>query len=419
VIRIINSAALALLCVVGVIAAGDDPTIDKVFLDGGNPKALLVHFDRPFPALKDINQGSYWVVLGATDTMTAKYTVSSVDTSMLAGTGFISLLLDKAVPKATTTIEVTLINDVSIVHVSPDVIRTPTRKPSPSEEKAKKDDADISITGSYTGVINGDPSWAVDSFLGYMHAIPKHNKIGSFGGYGQIKTKDSKTAEADSFLVYGVYQRSVIDADHWWKNFQPPYLSYRFAGGEFDRKGDQLNFVTSPMLTFPFRLASANAVVPAGVHLPHMTINLGAEFVDVRKSVLAPKVWNTRGLAGATFSTGYEPKKPHFYSLDLTSAYQVRLPHKPEIFLDDRFAPVDATGKKGDTPPMLGTQARHYIDTKVTWMLFEWGGLTFEYTYGSLPPVFERTGHSFQIGPTITLKQSDNGRYAILKPPGS
>lgn len=65
---------------------------------------------------------------------------------------------------------------------------------------------------------------------------------------------------------------------------------------------------------------------------------------------------------------------------------------------------------------MLGTQARHSLDTKLTYNVAKWAGITFEHTYGSLPPLFKKTGNTFEFGLVLTLKQTSYGRYSILKP---
>jgi len=65
---------------------------------------------------------------------------------------------------------------------------------------------------------------------------------------------------------------------------------------------------------------------------------------------------------------------------------------------------------------MLGTQPRHYVDTKLTYNFVQWLGLTVEHTYGSLPPSFVKTNHTVSIGFTFTLAETSNGRNSILKP---
>jgi hypothetical protein len=202
--------------------------------------------------------------------------------------------------------------------------------------------------------------------------------------------------------------------------FEAPLLNYRVAGTEFDRDGKQLNFINSPVLTLPLRfLVHPQNPVSPSVTTPSMTLQLGTEFVKVEKSrVLAPeKNWYTRGLLGATFSAGYAPEKPFFDSITFTSAYQVRIPTAGEIYFDKRNAPVDPkTGKRGTTPALLGTQARHNVDSKISYNFTKYLGISFEHTYGSLPPIFTRNEHSFALGFTFTLKQTSYGRYSILKP---
>ena len=94
----------------------------------------------------------------------------------------------------------------------------------------------------------------------------------------------------------------------------------------------------------------------------------------------------------------------------------MRLPSAPEVYYNDRYAPVIPTTGKGTTPPRLGTQARSYVDSKITYNITKWTGLTFEYTYGSLPPAFTLTHSTYTIGMTFTVQQSSYGRYSILKP---
>jgi hypothetical protein len=148
-----------------------------------------------------------------------------------------------------------------------------------------------------------------------------------------------------------------------------------------------------------------------------MTATLGVEVVDAKESALPiTQPWHTRGLVGATFSAGYVPATPRFNSISVTSNWQMRLPSAPEIFYDPKFAPRNANGTRGNPPAMLGTQPRHYVDSSVTYNLYSWIGLTFEHSFGSLPPAFNKTNHTFEVGVSLTLKQSGNGRNSILRP---
>ncbi len=115
----------------------------------------------------------------------------------------------------------------------------------------------------------------------------------------------------------------------------------------------------------------------ADAHRAHSS-SFGTEFVYVKKSILVPEgAWHTRGLASGTFAVGFAPKASFFDSIQLTSSYLGRFPSSPEIFYNSKFAPIDPTTGKPNpkkTPPMLGTQPRHSIDTKLTYNFAPWTG---------------------------------------------
>ncbi len=363
---------ILMLCFGCSSRGADDPKIDAVGVDNNDRRIVLVHFADPVPNITEVQRADYWIVYSKASDKVNRHTVVGVDTSRFTGQSehTIILQLTQDLPEDWDDLDVSLVNDTTILHVDPDLVVKPKsggsgQETSPLESATGRDDSDIYFSGSYTGVVDGDPVWDIDAFAGYMKAIQTDSHYwGKLGFFGQIKTNSSATADPDSFLTYGVYQRVLGKA--WLGPFQAPYLNYRFAGWEFDREGKELNFVTSPVMTIPFRLSGKLAgPIEPGVTFPHMTLQLGTEFVDV---------WNTP------------------------------------------LAEDPTTGKKGDTPPKLGTQARHTVDTTMTYMFLKWAGLSFEHTYGSLPPAFNFTGHSFKVGLTFTLKQTSSGRYSILKP---
>lgn len=297
-----------------------------------------------------------------------------------------------------------------------------SKKSAPQFKAATgKTDSDIYLNGSYTATTGGTPTYSIDSFAGYMHAIgPKNDFWGKVGFYGQATTKAGSTSPSpNSYLTYAVFQRVLAKQGGWLGPFQTPYLSYRVAGGEFNQQGNNTNFIDSPIVTFPFRLTSGSlGAIRPGLTIPHMTVFAGTEFVRTLSSALPTATWLTRGVLGSTFSAGYAPEKSSYLSsLLFTAAYQVRIPSSPEVYYNDRYAPiVPATGKKGTTPPRLGTQARSYVDSKITYNFTKWTGFTCEYTYGSLPPAFILNHSTFTLGLTFTVQQTSYGRYSILKP---
>lgn len=424
---------LVLLCSVAALA--QKPTVDDISVDLNDPRVLIVHFAPPVPSPGDIIDKNAWNILAVTAVGTRRFTVVGVDVSHLNnqeatraglnvpgdvdGTARLQLTDELA---AFNELDVVLVGSNWVLIVPPDVVTPPASPPSrhPVQGATDKSDSDIYFNGSYKTTVNGDSTWNLDTFAGYMYALQKERTFyGKIGFYGQATTDKEASADPDSFLAYLVFQR-VLGRGGWWWFFQSPYMNLRLAGTEFDRQGKQLNLISSPVLTFPFRLSGKfSGPLEPGLTFPHMTLQLGTEFVKVEKSeTLSPqKNWYTRGLLGATFAAGYAPEKTYMYSIQLTSAYQVRIPSSGEIYFDDRLAPIDpATGKKGSAPALLGTQARHYLDTKFTYNLVKWAGITFEHSYGSQPPLFSRTDHSFSLGFTFSLKQTSYGRYSILKP---
>jgi hypothetical protein len=410
-------SATLVLCIPGFAAS---PKPVNASIDPMNRSHIYVLFDNPAPAAAAVDQPGYWLVYETTKIGSGRVNVDHVDISDL-GTKQVGLYLVRkiAAPPDIKSVAITLANQNDIVAV-PKIDSTSGIQPGPEVvESTSKTDSDIYFNGSYTAVIGGDPVYDIDAFAGYMRAIPgTDGTYGRVGLYGQVRTKMSTVADPNSFLNYLVYQKVI---GHSTDYVQAPIFNYRFFGAEFDRTARELNLLTSPTLTIPIRPVKPMSNLSGKIDpWPMFNLTLGAEFVNVRKSVLAPVGdWHTRGLVGMNFAIGHTPRKNGFYSLKLTSSWQMRLPAAAEIFYDDKFAPIDpSTGKKNvkKTPAMLGTQPRHFVDTKVSYNLTSWGGVTFEHSYGSLPPIFFKTDQTFAVGLSLTLKQGGYGRYSILKP---
>jgi hypothetical protein len=281
---------------------------------------------------------------------------------------------------------------------------------------AKKDDADIAFAGTWAKTPDDKGAYNIDAFGGYMHAVGRTPKAGRVGFYGQAKTKDSPSMDPQSFLAYGVYQR-VIGSGGFHGPFQTPFANLR-GGWEFAKSGEQRNFVVSPVLTLPFRLAGGTlGLIAPGVTVPHGTVDAGIEFVKPLETKLPTDEWRYRVLLGGSLVAGRQPERPGYYALTFKGGYQVRLLSDDEPFKDARNAPVDpATGVKGKPVLEFGDQPRHHTEAKLEYFPIEWLGFQVKYEYGSLPPAFVITGHTYTLGLTFTLKQTSYGRFSILKP---
>jgi hypothetical protein len=406
------------------------PKIAAASVDPNDRRHIIVNFDNPAPTADAVDKVEFWIVYERNTTSNQRLFLERVDALGLAPTSdekHVDLYLAEQVSgnPAIKEVQILLATKTDLVRVdpltSPSQLAIPMPQAGALAAAKSKSDADIYFNGSYTAVLGGDPVYDIDTFAGYMWAIQKGDGyFGRLGLYGQLRTKMSAKADPNSFLTYAVYQ-NVLGNGGWWGPFQSPIFNYRLFGAEFDRSATQLNLINSPVITLPFRpVAPPNQENSKVTAWPQFNLLFGTEFVDVRKSVLAPTGhWHTRGLLGATFATGYAPKIKSFDSWQLTSSWQVRLPSAPEIFYDDRFAPIDPTTGKPNlkkTPPMLGTQPRHSFDTKFTYNYAPWGGFTLEHTYGSLPPIFNKTDQSFALGLTFSLQEFSFGRYSILRP---
>ena len=422
-----HSRLLAVVVLSGSVintALAADPKIAGVSADANHPNKLIVFFDAPFPAPADVSNTDYWLIMAKDDSGVHRLAVENVDASSLDPKLNVEksavLTLGAPLGPATKLVDGTFVNSKSIVHFA---LQTPFETgpaPQPALKPcSKKSDCDLYVTGSYTAGVDTTPLYALDAFAGYMWAMQGDQRYyGKIGFYGQTQTKSSVKVDPNSFLTYAVYQRA-FGGDRMRGPFQLPILNFRFAGAEFNRTGGNITFVSSPVLTLPVRLSGKLAgPVQPGLTFPVINLLLGTEFVRVEKSALAPTgVWHTRGLLGATFAAGLKPKKELWYSVQLTSSYQVRLPSAAEIYYDPKYMPMDTKlTKAGMLAPRLGTQARHSIDTKLTYNAVEWLGFTFEHTYGDVPPSFVKTNHTFAMGLTFTLQESSFGRYSILRP---
>ena len=254
-------------------------------------------------------------------------------------------------------------------------------------KSAKADDADISFNGTLAKGSDDEGVYNIDAYAGYLRAIVRPptttrsaaRYLGRIGAYGQAKTSDSKTADPDSFLLYGVFQRE-LGSGGFKGPFQTPWFTVRAPGWEFDKEGEQLNFIVSPLLTLPVRFSAGRlGVLEPGLSIPVVTIQLGTEFVKPQEAALGTTDWRTRGIVGASFSTGYAPERSWLDSIELSASYLVRFLSDDEVYKDARHAPINpATGEPDDPIFELGSQNRPLASFEFTYRPAKWVGLSFK-----------------------------------------
>ena len=390
-------------------------------------RVLYITFDAPLPQPGDVMRAAFWDLVITTGEGASRASVDGVaikTCSMLVALhGFLNRC-----PPGESIVEVALqlarpvpdpVRQVDIVYVGSSGTATlalrgdfelargrPAGQPVP---RAHIDEADVYVDGKWTRVAGEDAAFDLHAYGGYMRALapgaPRY--WGRAGFYGQLRVKNSHTLDPSSVLLYGTYQR-VLGSGDFHGPLQSPIFNLRAPGFELERRGDQRNFVVSPVVTVPVRLSrGALGPIQPGFVYPQMTLFGGAEVVKPLASRdAAANGWKARTLVGATLTTGIAPEQPWLQSLTLRAAYQLRLLSSPEIFKDLR----------GSGAFELGGQARHRAEVSFTYFPVKWTGVSFDYEYGGVPPVFVLAGHTFTVGLTFTLKHTSYGRLVILAP---
>jgi hypothetical protein len=402
-------AAAPKLAGVSVVAA--NPSRVDLMLDGGVEQDGL---DKP----------EFWLVLLATKTDLLQATVSAVTITgcsmdTVPRLGGPCPNKDKVVMLALTITPAApaMLAWVEVVYSGPLGPASQTFKMAEPGKSilsgAKKDDADISFSGSYGWTAGSGKKYNIDTFAGYMHQLGDAQYAGF---YGQAKTKDAADIDPQSFLVYGVW-RYVLGSGEFNGPFQGAIVN-GLGGSEFDKKGQARNAVVSPTIIVPFRLTTGTlGLIEPGFTTPNGTLNVGVEVVKPVTSAQDDRSWRYRALIGSTFTAGLQRKKSGFYGIAFKAAYVVRFLSADEPFMDPRHATVDpTTGKKKDPPLEFGDQPRHHAEASINYLFAEWAGVDLKYEYGGLPPAFVLTDHTLTFEVTLTLKQTSSARSAIMKP---
>ncbi|HEY0794528.1 MAG TPA: hypothetical protein VGD64_01995 [Acidisarcina sp.] len=274
------------------------------------------------------------------------------------------------------------------------------KNPAKPTEKPSKANSDIYLNGTYSPAINGAAQYSIDTSVGLLFPLAPSSETnyGSVGFLGTVKSDKRPTANPDSYRFFGVYQRVLNKEPHW--PLEGVLFIGLIAGAEFDRKANNVNFISSPILDFPIRLRgeihNKGSLVP--VLTPELGMEIGNNFTNAINA--NGQGFIARGLAGGTLGIDFKSKLAFFKSVHLASTYRVRIPAFAEVYT--RTA-TNAAGKTIDVPG-LSTQARHYIKNELDFGL--WKPLSFAITheYGTLPPAFRLVDQKVSIGFTLALQ---------------
>jgi len=288
--------------------------------------------------------------------------------------------------------------------------------------------ADLYINGSYSPALNGPAQYSIDSFVTLAWDLPGEKKSvgpstdkrtdvsvwGRLGFSGQVNTDKRKAVDPDSYSFSPLFQKILL-APPQPRHLQGILLNYSFAKVEFDRKANDLNFVTAPTVEFPMRLLPFSRPISrttrhVAILTPILGVELGNNFSNLLRSDGQGLLF--RALVGADATYNYKPKLLFFQGFSITSSYRLRLPAVDEIFTTVSQSPK--TNQAVDNPA-LTTKPRHSVQSELDLFLTKAFALTITHQYGDLPPVFRLVDQKVSIGLTFMLSQSDGVRGAIRK----
>jgi hypothetical protein len=289
-----------------------------------------------------------------------------------------------------------------LVGSDPGVLQSKYKAPTETVKKASKDSSDLYINLSFSPGINSPQQFSIDTSAALLFPLaPSETRdFGSLGFLASVKTDKRKSADPDSYRVFGVFQRGLTKKSHW--PLEGVIFTWLIAGGEFERQAKNTNFVSAPLLDFPIRLRGAinskKAVVP--VLTPEVGLEIGNNFSNAVNSKGQGAI--ARGVLGGNLSTTFNPKLKLFQGIHLTSDYKLRAPTRAEVFTNTK---TDSAGKTVDVP-FLSTKPRHYIKNELGFTLWDPISFTVTHEYGTIPPAFRLVDHKVSLGLTLSLQQN-------------
>jgi hypothetical protein len=354
------------------------------------------------------NDASKWMVIA----VDASNNVRKVDLSQIQaatdGSMFSLVPADKSATSPIATAAQLIIKfgpkTLTIYQVKP-----PSPGPSSTPE-SNKQKADLYISGTYSPAINSDPQYSIDGSVGLMWDLSgEHPEYGQLGFLGAVKTDKRKKVDPDSYRLFLAYQNTPVSKFH--GPLQGVLFTWLPAGVEFDRKADNVNFITAPSLDFPIRLFPKfirATTEPMAVLTPTVGFEAGHNFHNAVTPDTGRGVF--RGVAGASLIFRFNPKLPGFKGVELSSSYALRLPALREIYTLTKK--VD--GKDVDDP-FLGKNPRHYAKTDLNFKLTDAFSFTIKHEYGAIPPAFRKVDNKLSFGFTYGIRQLRNGVPTALR----
>ncbi len=270
------------------------------------------------------------------------------------------------------------------------MLTTPCTTPAPTQGKGSSTN-DLNLFGGINSGVGTKPTYTIDSSFDF------HPLGNGWGVAASVKTDNRARVDPDSFSGTLDYRKLLSTPKSSGEQivFQGALLQVNYAGVEFDRKGHNLNFVSSPyiVLPFDFHTASAGSVV----NLIGFDLKLGVEAGRNFRNSLNQNGYGgfARTLGGGALNVTLR-SVPGFTKVVLKSSYEVRLPDKAELFGTTNAANV--------TTYVYSKKARNWVSTSASFYFSQQWSFTVQHSYGSLPPAFDFTDQQLSLGFKFALK---------------
>jgi hypothetical protein len=270
-----------------------------------------------------------------------------------------------------------------------------------------KDDADLYLFGSFLAGESTKPLYMIDAKGNWMWTKGEWD----LGIKSALSTNASAQTPVDrtridpdsitaAFSAQRIFVWRVPGIEGLDLNLQP-------LGGEFSRKttssdivgAAQAKLVTKPWFG-PIRWVAVYPVVGyEGGHSLNQPTTLFKEKVNLTG-------WNgisraVLGINGEYYWLSKKPTADDTYRFTIDASYQSRILFEPEPFvtvLDVKTVPTYTV--------TLGRRPRPEAEVHITWNFSKYTGLSIQYKYGSLPPLFQFVDHQATVGLTFRAKQA-------------
>ena len=401
--------AVAVICC-ALMTSGQVPLDKNVALD---PLTKKIDVYLQPSSVEGWNDQSKWTVIAIDRANNVAKVQLSQITSDSAGSMFSLVPSDTSATSAIATAAQVIIKfdpkSIAIYHV-PSIPASTTPSGPVTEPESSKQKSDLYISATYSPAINSDPQYSIDVSAGLMWDLSQpHLNYGQLGFVGAVKTDKRKKVDPDSFRLFLAYQNTPVAEFH--GPLQGVLFTWLAAGTEFDRKGDNINFITAPSLDFPIRLfpkVIRATSEPMAVLTPTIGVEAGHNFKNAVSGDTGRGIF--RAVAGASLLFRFNPKLPGFKGIDFSSAYTLRIPAVEEIYTLTEKVNGDDVDK-----PFLGSNPRHYVKSELNFKITDPFSITIKHEYGAIPPVFRKVDNKLSIGFTYSIRQLRNGVPTALR----